>query len=163
MGFFLGVELFKSMAEVDIVHVAYKGSGPVVADLIAGNLQVAMENGLPLMPHVKAGKLKMLAVTSAQRVKSFPDIPTIAESGYPDYVYAGMLAIYAPAKTPAEIVARLSQEIGASVKSAAVQDMIVGQGCIPLGGTPFELASYVQAESAKMAKLIKLTGVKLEL
>jgi tripartite-type tricarboxylate transporter receptor subunit TctC len=158
----LAGELFKSMAGVDMVHVPYKGGGPALVDLIAGQVNMYFSGISAALPLVKDGKLRGIAVTSAKRTALMPDTPTIAESGLPGYEVGNWYAIVAPAATPKAIVVRLNHEI---VTALAVQDVkkrFVELAADPVGSTPEELLKYNRSEIAKWAKVIKSAGIKPE-
>ena len=162
----VSAELFKSMAGIDIVHIPYKGGGPAVADLIAGQVQVSFATVLESISHVKSGKLRALAVSSAKRSAAMPELPTIAEAGADTnlrgYDSGSWLALFAPAGTPKEIVARLSAEAMRVVNLPDVREKLLQQGADPVGGTAAELAATVQSDMAKYARVIQAAGVKPE-
>jgi len=157
----LTMEMFKSVAGIDIVHVPYKGSAPAVADLIAGQVQT-MIDGLPsALPHVKAGKLRALAVTSAKRSRAAPELPTIAES------YAGFSAdawsgLFAPKGTPKAIVDKLALETQQILKLPETQKRLGELGAEPVGSTPAEYSQFVQREIDKWARVVKASGARLD-
>jgi len=157
----LTMEMFKSVAGIDIVHVPYKGSAPAVADLIAGQVQT-MVDGLPsALPHVKAGKLKALAVTSAKRSRAAPDLPTIAES------YAGFSAdawsgLFAPKGTPKAVVDKIAAETQMILKLPETQKRLGELGAEPVGSSPTEFAQFVQREIDKWARVVKASGARLD-
>ncbi len=158
----LAGELFKSMAGVDTVHVPYKGGGPALVDLIAGQVNMYFSGISAALPLVRDGKLRGIAVTSAKRTALMPDTPTIAESGLPGYEVGNWYAIVAPAATPKAIVMRLNHEI---VTALAVQDVkkrFVELAADPLGSTPDELLQYNRSEISKWAQVIKSAGIKPE-
>jgi tripartite-type tricarboxylate transporter receptor subunit TctC len=158
----LAGELFKSIAGVDMVHVPYKGGGPALVDLIAGQVNMYFSGISAALPLVKDGKLRGIAVTSARRTALMPDTPTIAESGLPGYEVGNWYAIVAPAATPKAIVMRLNHEI---VTALAVQDVkrrFVELAADPVGSTPEELLKYNRSEIAKWARVIKSAGIKPE-
>ena len=158
----LGVELFKNMTGTSIVHIPYKGSAPSVAAVMAGETQMAMETAPPLIPQIKAGRLKMLAVTTIQRTRLLPEVPTVAESGlrgFDTYTWFGMAA---PAGVPREVVQKLHAEI---VKGLAVPDVrqkLENLGAEVIGSTPEEFTALQKSETAKWAKLVKEVGIKGE-
>jgi tripartite-type tricarboxylate transporter receptor subunit TctC len=158
----LAGELFKSMAGVDMVHVPYKGGGPALTDLLAGQVGLYFSGISSALPFVKEGKLRGIAVTSAKRTAVVPDMPTIAESGLPGYEVGNWYAVLAPAATPPAIVTRLSAEINTALKAAEVRKRFLELAADPLGSTPAELAAYIRSEIVKWAKVIKMAGIKPE-
>jgi tripartite-type tricarboxylate transporter receptor subunit TctC len=159
----MSAELFKSMAGVDIVHVPYKGPGPALQDLVAGQVNMLFDTVASSLPQVRAGKLKGLAVTSRDRAAIAPEIPTMAESGVPGYEIAPWFAAFAPAGTPASIVAKLQGEMARILAQPDVRNAFVNQqGMTLIASTPDELAAHVQREIAKWAKVVKETGARAE-
>jgi tripartite-type tricarboxylate transporter receptor subunit TctC len=158
----LSGELFKSMAEVDMFHVPYKGSGPALTDLVGGQVQLMFDNMPSSFPHVKAGRLRALAVTSAKRSPAAPDVPTIAESGVPGYEAVAWFGILAPAGTPPEIVKKLNTEIAKTLKSPEVTKRLASQGAEPVSNTPEQFAAYIKSEMAKWAKVVKASGAQVD-
>jgi tripartite-type tricarboxylate transporter receptor subunit TctC len=158
----LAAELFKRMAAVDIVNIAYKGGGPAIIDLVAGNVQIYFSTIPAALPQVKAGRLRALAVTSAKRVAAVSDLPTVAESGLPGFEVVGWVGFFAPAGTPKPIVAKLNGEIVRIVALPDTQERLSGHGMIPGGGTPEDLGAFLKAEIAKWAKLIKEAGIRIQ-
>ena len=156
------MELLKFSAGLDIVHVPYKGTGQAVNDVLAGQVQMMFMNLLPAMPHVKAGKLRGLAVTSAQRSAAAPDIPTIAESGFPGYESTSWHGIVVPAKTPAALVRRLHDEYAKITRRPDVKGRLESQGTAVIGNTPEEFAATIKAETVKWTQVIKAAGIKPE-
>lgn len=158
----LAGELFKRMAGVDIVSIAYKGGGPAVIDLIAGQVQIYFSTIPAALQQVKAGRLRALAVTSSKRVPELPDMPTVAESGLPGFEVVGWFGLFAPAGTPKPVIARLNTEIVRILNVPESRERLSGHGLIPGGGTPDELGRFLQAEIVKWRKLIKETGIRVE-
>jgi tripartite-type tricarboxylate transporter receptor subunit TctC len=158
----LSGELFKTMAGVDMVHVPYKGSAPALQDLMAGQVQLMFDNLPSSLGQIKAGKLRPIAVTSAQRAPALPDIPTIAESGLPDFEATSWFGVLAPAGTPPEIVQRLNREIDKWLQSPEAKDKLLAQGAVAAGGSPEEFAAYIRSETDKWAKVIKASGAKVD-
>ncbi|HSS71576.1 MAG TPA: tripartite tricarboxylate transporter substrate binding protein [Casimicrobiaceae bacterium] len=155
-------ELFKTMAGVDMVHVPYKGSAPAVSDLVGGQVQLMFDNLPSSLAQIKAGKLRAIAVTSAQRAPALPDIPTIAESGLPGFEATSWFGVLAPAGTPPAVVSRLNAEIDKWVQSPGGKEMLLAQGAVPAGGTPEQFAAYIRAETDKWAKVVKASGAKVD-
>jgi tripartite-type tricarboxylate transporter receptor subunit TctC len=156
----LSTELFKLMANVQMVNVPYKGSGPAAADAAAGRLSLAMVDAASALPGAKAGKLKAIAVTSANRISAAPDVPTFSESGLPGYDATGWFGIVVPAKTPASIVLRLNAEIAAVLKRAEVRDRVVAAGAEPAPSTPAQFGELIRTEIPKWAEVVKLSGAR---
>lgn len=155
-------ELFKVMAGVDMTHVPYKGSGPAVQDLLAGHVTLMFDNLASSMPHVKAGKLKALAVTSAERWPAAKDIPTVAESGVPGFEVVAWFGLMAPAGTPQDIVARLNTELGKILGDPAIRDRLAALGAEASPTSPQEFASFIAAETMKWAEVQKKANIQQE-
>lgn len=158
----LATELFKSMAQVDIVHVPYKGTGPALNDLMAGQINLSMLSIIAVLPHVRSGKLKGLAVSSGTRSSAAPDIPTLAEAGVPGYAYYGWYCILAPAKTPRAVRETLSAEIATAMNSPEVRDRLTADGSTVVGSTPDQLGTHIRAEVGKLAKLVKDANIRID-
>lgn len=158
----LAGEFFKRMAGVEIVSIAYKGGGPAVIDLIAGQVQIYFSTIPAALQQVKAGKLRALAVTSGKRVAELPDMPTVSESGLPGFEVVGWFGLFAPAGTPQPVIARLNAEIIKILNAPESRQRLSGHGLIPGGGTPEDLGQFLRAEIAKWGKLIKETGIRAE-
>ncbi|HTP75322.1 MAG TPA: tripartite tricarboxylate transporter substrate binding protein [Burkholderiaceae bacterium] len=161
----LSAELFKSMTGTYMVHLPYRGSGPALIDLLGGSVDLMFDNLPSSLPHIKAGKLKALAVTSAVRSSVLPDLPTIAEAGGPalkGFEASSWFGLLAPAGTPADVVNRVQQEVAKSLASAAVKERLVSQGAIPSGNTPAEFARHIEAETRKWAQVVKVSGAKVD-
>jgi tripartite-type tricarboxylate transporter receptor subunit TctC len=156
----LSGELFKSMAGVQMTHVAYKGSAPAVNDLLGGQTQVMFDSSV--VPHVKAGKLRALGVTSAKRSSALPDVPTIAEAGLPGYEATAWFGILAPAGTPEPVITRLNTELSAVLRDPAVTKWMEGQGFDVAGGSPADFAAHIRKETAKWARVVKESGATAE-
>ncbi|MGE5522509.1 MAG: Bug family tripartite tricarboxylate transporter substrate binding protein [Rhodospirillaceae bacterium] len=154
----LSVELLKWMTQTDMVHVPYKGAGPALTDLIGGQLQLICTSPLPAMPHVKAGRLKALAMTSRTRSRSYPDIPTVAET-LPGYESTLWYALLAPAGTPNAIIKRVHDETVRALKASDVADQLAKQGADPVGNSPAELQKFIQAEIARWTKVIRAANI----
>jgi tripartite-type tricarboxylate transporter receptor subunit TctC len=158
----LAAELFKKRAGIDMVHVAYKGGGPSAAALLAGQVQVLFGSVASSLPHVKSGRLRALATTGAKRSKVAPDLPTIAESGYPGYEVGSWYAFVVPAGTPKAIVERIRKEATQALTHADVQQAMARQGLEPETSTPAELTERIKRETATWAGVIKDAGIKAQ-
>ncbi len=158
----LSMELFKSMTGTNLVHIPYKGSAGVLADVMGGQIAVTIDNMPVYLPHVKSGKIRALAVSPAKRSTAAPDIPTIAESGVPGYDSGAWFGLLAPAGTPKDIVNKLSVEIARILKQPDVHKRISELGGEPVGSTPEEFAALIKSEIAKWAKVIKEAHVELQ-
>ena len=155
-------ELFKLMTGTDIVHVPYKGSAPAITDLMAGNVSVMWDNLPASMPYIKAGRLRAIAITTAQRYPAFPELPTVAESGVPGYEASAWFGVVAPTATPREVIARLNSEINRAVNLPDMKERFAQQGATPASGTPEDFATWIRAEIAKWGKVVKASGAKVE-
>jgi tripartite-type tricarboxylate transporter receptor subunit TctC len=158
----LSGELFKTMAGVDMMHVPYKGSAPAITDLMGGQVQLMFDNLPSSLAQIKAGKLRAIAVTSAQRAPALPNIPTIAESGLPGFEASSWFGLLAPAGTPAAIVARINADVNQWLQSAEANEKLLAQGAVPAGGTPEQFAAHIRAETEKWAKVVKVSGAKVD-
>jgi tripartite-type tricarboxylate transporter receptor subunit TctC len=161
----LAGELFKTMTGTFMVHLPYRGSGPALIDLMAGNVDVMFDNLPSAMPHIKSGRLKALAVTSAARSGALPELPTVEEAGGPvlkGYEASSWFGLLAPAGTPADIVARVQQETAKALGTAAMKERLLGQGANPSGNTPAEFTRLIAAETAKWARVVKASGAKVD-
>lgn len=156
----LSGELFKTEAGIDIAHIPYKGTGEALTDVMAGRVDLMFAPTVSAMPFVRQGKLRALAVTTPKRVASLPDIPTVAESGLPGYAFESWFGVLAPAGTPKEIVAALNGEIGKALASPAVRERLLVQGAEPRASTPQEFEQYIKAEIAKLAPVVRQSGVQ---
>jgi tripartite-type tricarboxylate transporter receptor subunit TctC len=158
----LGGEMLKAMAGIDIVHVPYKGGAASIADLIAGQVQLVFSSAPSVVPHVRGGRLRALAVGSAKRTPALPDVPTVAESGVPGYEYTTWYGIFAPAGTPAPILARLNAEIVRILAAPELTQRFQSQGGDPASSTPQELAAYMREEAARWDRVIRTAGIRIE-
>ena len=161
-GIQLAAELFKAVAGIDMTHVPYKGGAPATTALIAGEVPVMFNNVITAMPHVRTGRLRALAVTSAKRSANVPELPTVAELGYPGYAADSWQGVVTLAGTPQPIVARLNREIVAIVKLADVNEFLTSQGNEVAAGTPEQFTAYIRAELAKWSTLTKQAGLRAE-
>ena len=155
-------ELLKSMTQIDIVHVPYKGGGPMLIDLMGGQIQVAFDNLPSSINHIRAGKIRALAVTTARRWPGAPDIPTLAEAGVPGYESGAWFGMLAPAGTPRPIVDMLQKQVAAILKQPEVEKLFLEQGAEPMGNTPEKFAKVIASEMQKWARVVAATGVKLD-
>lgn len=160
--FHLAGELFKRQAGIDMVHVPFKGGGPTIANLVGGQISVAFETMLALSPHIKAAKVRGLAVTSVQRSSVMPELPTIAELGFPGIVAENWYGVYAPAGTPKEIITRLHGEIVKILRMPDIKERFQSQGTEVVGNTPEQLAEYIQSEMIKWSKTAKEAGARVD-
>lgn len=159
----LAGELFKSRTGIYMTHIPYRGSGPALLDLVAGNTDVMFDNLPSALPQIKAGKLKAFAVTSAERSAAVPDLPTIAEAaGLKGFDASSWFGLLAPAGTPADIVNRIQQETAKALASPAVKEKLLAQGAIPGGNTPQEFARMIESEHVKWAGVVKASGAKVD-
>jgi tripartite-type tricarboxylate transporter receptor subunit TctC len=156
----LAGELLKIRYKLDMVHVPYKGAGPVMPDLVGGHVPMFFSGMPPAVPHVRAKKLRALAVTSTKRSPAVADVPTMAEAGVSDFIFTNWFAYFVPAGTPASVIERLNAEINRALQLADVKARLAAVGAETVGTTPGELGKFVQEESEKFAKLIKLSGAK---
>jgi tripartite-type tricarboxylate transporter receptor subunit TctC len=157
----LAMELFKSMAKVDMTHVPYKGTGPLIVDMLGGQIGVTIASAVPLTPQVKAGKLRALGVTGAKRSVAFPDVPAIAETvaGYEVVNWFGVLA---PAGTPKAIVARLNAELDKALQSPKLVKMLNSRTAEPVGGSPEAFAKTIRSDSAMWGRIVKQSGARVD-
>jgi len=155
-------ELFKSMAGLDVVHVPYKGGGAAVADLIGGHVAFSFASMPSAMPHVRAGRLRALAVAPGQRVSTAPELPTVAESGLPGFSSEDWQGVLAPAKTPQDIVMRLNGEIHKVLGAPEVREKLDTQGFQVRLSTPQQFADLIRSESAKWAKIVKEANIRID-
>ena len=158
----LSMELFKSMTGTDIVHVPYKATQQALVDLISGQIDIQCDNMAPLLPMVRAGRIRGLAVTSLKRSPAIPELPTIDEAGVPGYELGGWSGIAVPKGVPREIVLRLNAEINKALASPTVQKGIASRGGMAIGGTPEAFGEHVRKETERLARLIKSIGIKAQ-
>lgn len=158
----LSGELFKQMAGVDMQHVPYRGSAPAVSDLLGGQISVMFDNMPSAIPHVKGGKLRALAVTTAKRSPALPDVPTIAEAGVPGYEATSWFGLLAPAGTPAPVVAKLNASILKALADPEVKKKLAEQGAEPHGEKPEQFAAFIESETVKWGKVVKESGASLD-
>lgn len=155
-------ELFKRTFKVDVTHVPFSGGGPGLSALLGNQVQLGFENLPAMMPHIQSGKLRAIAVTGAKRSPLLPDVPTIAESGYPEFQVTGQFGYLAPAGVPRQVVARLNAAIAKTVKTPSIAAKLVKLGAEPAVSTPEEFDTMVKEDSAKWLGIIKDLGIKAE-
>ena len=158
----LAAELFRRLAGIEVVHVPYKGATPSLTDLLAGRVDFAFDSPASHGAHVKAGRLRALAVTSSERMAAFPDVPTLQEAGLAGYAYASWIGVLAPAGTPGAIVARLNRQLVQAVRSPEGRSWFAAQGGVAVGDSPEEFAAYIRAEYERWGKLIREAGIRAE-
>ena len=157
----LAMEFFKSMTGLALNHIPYKGTGPLITDLISGQVALTIASAVPLAPQVKAGKLRGMAVTGAKRSPSFPDLPAIAET-VPGYEVVNWFGIVAPAGTPADIIKRVNDELNKSLNTPQIKDSLRAQGADAAGGSAAEFARIIRADFAKWAKVVRDSGARVD-
>ena len=155
-------ELFKSMTGTDIVHVPYKGGAGAIADLISGQVQLMFESTNSIAPHVRAGRVRALAVTGAQRAHSLPEVPTLVEAGVPGYEVTAWTGVIAPAGLPRAILERLNAAVNATIVEPTTKERLAQLGSESGGGTPEDYAALIRRDSAKWAEVIKRSGAKID-
>ncbi|SFE59868.1 tripartite tricarboxylate transporter substrate binding protein [Paracidovorax wautersii] len=158
----LSGELFKSMAKVDMQHVPYKGSAPAVTDLLGNQIAIMFDNMPSAIQHVRSGKLRAIAVTTAKRSPELPDVPTIAEAGVPGYEATSWFGMFAPAGTPAPVVAKLNATIVKVLAQPDIRKKLAEQGAEAAGETPDQFAAFIQKESVKWGKVVKESGASVD-
>ena len=158
----LGMELLKSLAKIDMVHVPYKGSAPALIDLIAGQLQVMLSTTATSVGHVRAGKLRPLGVSTLKRQDLLPEVPSINEAMFPGYEVIVWQSMVAPARTPEAIVQRLNAEIVRILRTPAMKEHLASQGLEGVGNSPKEFAEFIKSEHAKWAKVVKISGATVD-
>ncbi len=158
----LAAVMFEAMAGVKMVHVPYKGLSPALADLLSGRVQLMFSSVVAILPHIKAGKLRGLAVTGGKRLSSMPGLPTLAESGLAGYEASSWYGVLAPAGTPREIIARLNAEMVKALDRPEVKSSLLAEGAEPIGGTPEQFAAHIKSEKERLGKLIRDAKIRLE-
>jgi tripartite-type tricarboxylate transporter receptor subunit TctC len=158
----LAAELLQARAGIQLTHVPYKGSAPALLEVLSGRVPVMIDSVASSLPHIKAGKVRALAVTTAQRIPQLPDVPTVAESGFPGFDCAGWAGIVVPAATPRALIERLSADIQAALADPALSTAIIARGATPDPRSPASFADYIRAETEKWAKVIREARVRPE-
>jgi tripartite-type tricarboxylate transporter receptor subunit TctC len=158
----LTMEMFRSMAGIELIHVPYKAIGQTTADLLSGQISLWFPTMPSVLPHIKAGKIIALAVAGAKRSAALPAVPTVAESGLRGFEASTWYPVLAPAATPQSVIDKLNAQLVAILKSADVQDRLAGQGMEPIGSTPAQLADHIKTELVKWEKVVKISGAKVD-
>ncbi len=158
----LAGELFNEMAGIRLTHVAYKGGGPAMVDLIAEHIQLIFASPGTVVPQVKAGRIRALAVTTATRAAALPDIPTISEAGVPGYEAKNWYGLVTPARPPAAIVQRLGSEVRGVLGMADIRATLIAQAIDPAPSTPEQFTAFVKTQIVKWARVVKAAGIKAE-
>ena len=161
-GSHLAGELFNTMTGVKLTHIPYKGSGPAITELIGGQVQLMFAGIVPIDPHVKAGRVRGIAVSSAKRSLAIPQVPTIAESGLPGFEVVGWYGVLAPAHTPPAIIDRLHREFLKILQTPGIRDRLLAEGAEPVGSSPADFSAFLKTDIARWAKVIKQSGAKLD-
>jgi len=157
----LAIEMLKQMAGIRVTHIPYKGSGPATIALMGGEVDFSFAGALSALPHMRSGKIRALAVTTAKKSPAAPDVPTLA-SVYPGFESANWYAVFAPSDTPAAIVNKISAEIAGALRSPEVRDFLTKEGAEPVGSAPQELATYLKLEVERYANVIRAANIRLE-
>ena len=158
----MAMELFKSMAKVNLVHVPYKGTGPAMTDLLGGHIALMFDVIMTSLPHMQSGKLRTIGISSLKRDPLAPDIPTIAESGYPGFEALVWFGLFAPAGTPPEIVRKVQEEIARALATPKMRELLAGQGLVVVASRPVDFAAKIASEVVKWRKVIRESGITLE-
>lgn len=158
----LAGELFKQMTGTDIVHVPYKGAPQAVSDVLAGHMQLMFNSIAPIVPHIKSGKLRVLGIASLQRSPQMPELPTIAESGVPGFEAVNWFGLFAPAKTPKAIISRVNAAVVSTIKTPEMQARFIALGADPVGSSPEEFAMFVRRDTEKYARIVKISGARID-
>ncbi|MNS81914.1 Tripartite tricarboxylate transporter family receptor [compost metagenome] len=158
----LAGEMFAALAGVQLLHVPYKGSGPAITDMLGGQVDLMFDSITSARPHIQSGKLRALGVTTARRSSALPDVSTIAEAGVPGYEVSPWFAVFAPAGTPAAVLARLNQVLNSAMKQPDTLKKLAGVGAEPIGSTPQELATHLSQELDRWGRLIKERNIRLD-
>jgi len=155
-------ELFKATAKVDMIHVPYKGSAPAITDLIGGHVPIMFDSAIAILPHIKGGKVKAIAITSAKRSSILPDVPTFSEAGMKGFESYAWYGFFAPAKTPKEIITKLNTDAMKAMKQPEWQKVLADTGSENVGESPEQFAAFIKAEAAKWAKVVKDSGATID-
>ena len=158
----LSGELFKSMAKVELTHIPYKGSAPAVSDLLGNQIAIMFDNMPSVIPHVRSGKLRAIAISTAKRSPELPDVPTIAEAGVPGYEAVSWFGLFAPAATPKPVLDKLSTALSKVLANPEVQKKISAQGGETVNETPAQFAAFIRSETTKWGKVVKESGATVE-
>jgi tripartite-type tricarboxylate transporter receptor subunit TctC len=158
----LAFEYLKLEAKIDVLHVPYRGTGPALTDLLGGRLDASAAGAPPLLPHIKTGKLRAIAVGTTQRIAALPDVPTVAEQGYPGFETSQWYGLMVPAKTPDAIVKRLADAAAQAAKSAAVLELFAQDNAVAVGSTPAEFATYIRKEQARWKQVVERAHIRAE-
>jgi tripartite-type tricarboxylate transporter receptor subunit TctC len=158
----IGGEMLKTAAGVQLVHVAYKGPGPAVIDLLSGRIQVVIEQLYPVAQHIQSGKIRALAVADVKRHPQLPDLPTAAEAGLPGYEVVAWMGLVAPRGTPPDVVRRLNTELLKALQTKEVRDGLFNQGLQPAGNSPEEFSAFIVSEGARWSRAVKTSGAKID-
>ena len=161
-GAHLSAELFRAMAGIELTHIPYKGAALALTDVIGGQIQMSFSQPLIVLPHLKTGRVKALAITSAKRSTALPEFPTVAESGVPGYESSSWQGIVVPAGTPPAIITRLHTELVKGLRAKDIGERLAAEGTDPGGNSPAEFGAYIKREIAKWAKVVKDAGIKTE-
>jgi tripartite-type tricarboxylate transporter receptor subunit TctC len=158
----LGGELFNLSAGIKTVHIPYKGTGPALIDLLAGQIAMMFASPVPTIPHVKSGRLRAIAMASLQRLPAMPELPTVAESGFPGFEAATFFVVLGPANLPAPVVTRLSGEMIKAAQNPDVKERLSAEGAAVVGGTPQQAIAHIESEIARWARVVKAAGIKAD-
>ena len=158
----LAGELLKLRAGIDLIHVPYKGAAPAMSDLLGGQVHMAFQTALSAVPHLQSGQLRAIAVAANKRLAQLPNVPTMAEAGLAEVEVSSWNGLFAPAKTPPEIVARLHAETAKALASPEVREKLLAQGAEPIGSSPEEFRAYIRAEIDKWGKVVRASGLRID-
>jgi tripartite-type tricarboxylate transporter receptor subunit TctC len=154
--------LFKVRTGADMTHIPFKGMGAAYTDMLAGRIQASFPSIISVLPHLKAGKLRAIAVSSRQRAASLPDIPSVQETGVPDFDVSNWYGLFAPVGAPRAVIDRVHREVAAILKIAEMQKRMAADGADGVGSTPAEFTAHVKAESARWAEVIRKSNIKAD-